>query len=173
MDLPSGRKSIAALALAGAVVVIVVFATRPTEKPTEQIKAALSEAARAAENQDLGGVMEIVSQDFRGDLGGEQAGRSAVQGFLFLQLRRGAWNKVFLTDVDVELGPGPDVTSADVTAHVVLASGANLKTLADVVPERAGTYKITMTMQKEDGDEWRATSAKYTATDVKSLIGVP
>lgn len=136
-------------------------------RPEDRIRQALTEAAQAAEEHDAAGVMEKVSKTFRSELGD----RDQIRAFLYFRMRQDAWSRAFLVRTDVRLAPG-DPDAAETTVDVVLASGAEVKRVEDVVPNRAGAYRLELGWRREDDDAWRVVRAKWTDLDPRSLLGL-
>lgn len=158
------------LILAGAAILVVFVAMKlrggKRADPESEIRAALAAATAAAEAQDLKGVMAVVSRDFASTLGDRQT----LNGFLFVELRRGAWQKVFLVGTRVAVDPGEPPTTAKVKTGVVLA-GANAQKPEDVLPGRGGIYQFDLDFVRED-DAWRVIGATYRESDLAGLLGL-
>lgn len=155
--------------VAGLVAWLMLRGGSPPDGPEERIRTTLKQAAKAAEEKDIKGVMAIVSQDFRNDEGD----RNTLKAFLFLKMQQGAWRRVFLVDTRVDLHPDSPPHRARVSTGAVLASGAEVQTLADVAPENAGVYRIDLEMLEENDGQWRVVNAKHQATDLSGLLGLP
>ena len=138
------------------VLALVVLSRRGNDDPEARIRAAINDGIEAAEAQDLSGVMEVVSERFKS----RTMDRDQLKGMLFIQLRRGAWRRVFLTDAEITLGDEVPVTTAKVKLEALLASGKEVKTIEDVVPTNAAKYQFDLIFENED-DTWRVVSAEY------------
>ncbi len=154
------------LALAVAVIAFVLLRDEP-KSPEAQVRASLALAVEAAEKQDLGGLMELVSLRFKsGDLD-----RNAIKGILFVELRRGSWRRVYLVDTEVEVAAGE--RQAQVRTGALLTAGGAMESLAEVVPKDAGAYRFAIGMAKEDDDTWRVVSTTYEQVPFNTLIHLP
>ncbi len=154
---------IAAVVLA-AVLVALLLRGREEDAVT-QVRRTLRHAVDAVENQDLGALMDKVSERFRGRGG---MNRDGVKGVLFVQLRRGDWRRVFLVDTTIEVDD--DQRGARVRTGAVLASGDDLRSVVDVAPTNAATYEFDLRLELEDDDEWRVVSATYQRADLGGLL---
>ncbi len=144
----------------GAAIAIVVLLLVNRQKAVDHevlIRGVINDTIAAAEAQDLGGMLEHVSDRFRS---GEMDKRG-VKGLLFLELRRGAWRKIFLTSADIEVEAGADPKRARVILVAVLATGKEVHALEDVVPTNAGKYRFDLTFEREDEQTWRVTAATH------------
>ena len=156
--------------LIGLVVVVVaavIVVRGEPEDPETQIRWTLAQAAKAAQERDLGDLMDLVSEKFEG----KGMDRRTLKQYVFVQLQRGAWRRVFFVNTVVEVQPAG--TSARVKTGAILASGENVKTVDDVAGTDAGSYRFDLTMELEEGDTWRVTTAQYEPTPLQGLIDVP
>lgn len=158
--------------VAGLLLVIAAWLSFSPDEPVDherRIRDALARTALAAEQQDLDGVLEFVSENFKNDAGDQ----NALRAFLFVQLRRGAWRKIFLVDTDVHLTPGEPVTHATVSTGAVIAGVDTIKRVEDLEEgdHRAGSYRIDLELALEDG-AWRAISANHRDADLEDLLGL-
>ena len=136
------------------------FLTRSgNEDPADRIRAAIRRTIEAAESQDLGGVMDVISERFTARNKGLD--RDGVKGILFVQLRRGAWRTVFLTDAQIDVEEGPAPARAEVKLEALLAAGKEVKSVSDVVPTNAAKYRFELVFAREEDDEWRVIEADY------------
>jgi len=121
----------------------------PPQDPEAQVRAAIQSMEEAAEARDLPGLMEGVSERFRGQGG---VSRDQLKGMLFMTLRRGSWNQVALTDTRVVL---EGVEAAEVSATALLAQGSG------IASARADAYRFSLRFERE-GEEWRLVHATWT-----------
>lgn len=137
---------------AGALVVILIawkLLDRGDESPEAQIRAALDRAVEAAEKKDLGGMLEIVSDNFHtGEMTVED-----VKKILFVQLNQNSSRRIVLTGTSVEIA---DDSNAKVFTDAVLA-GANVQ---EGIELSGSMYHFELSFKRED-DEWKIVSALW------------
>ncbi len=135
---------------------------RAEDSPEERIRRMVEEMANAAEERDVGGILEHVSQKFRGE---EGMGKEELRGFIAGQVLRGEWVQVMPMNTEVKL---TSEDSAEFSGKFVLA-----RSEGDVREQvRAGAvsaYLIEGKLQREDG-EWRFVSAKHRPVDATELF---
>lgn len=135
---------------------------RAEDSPEERIRRMVEQMAGAAEERDVGGILEHVSEKFRGQQG---MGKDELRGYIAGQVLRGEWVRVMPMDVEVTL-TGED--GADFSGKFVLArSGGDVAEQA-----RAGSvtaYLITGQLLREDG-EWRFVSARHRPVNAADLF---
>lgn len=136
-----------AAGLAAAALVWLLTGGEPAS-PEARVRAALDSAVEAAEAQDLGGVLDVVSDRFHG----RGYDKDRLKGMLFVQLRRGSWRKVVLTGTEVTLA---SPTVADVRTSAVLARGEGL------APTNADRWDFGLTFEREDDGAWRIVRAEW------------
>jgi hypothetical protein len=154
-----------------ALVAIVYFVARGGEEdPETRIRRTIGRTAKAAEEQDLGGVMEAISESFKS--GG--ADRRDIPRFIFAQLRQAQWRRVAIVNIDVEL---KDEKSAHARVKSILARGdvgegeldrGALEKLAQAV--RTDAFVFELDFVREDDDEWRVIKAEYKSVSPKDLL---
>ena len=109
----------------------------------------------AAEQKDLGAVMEEISDRFRGDQG---LSKQELKGVLAGQLLRGAWVRIFTTDLEVKLR---SPSTADFSGKFIFGRSA-AKELKDLARDsELSRYQIDATLEKERDGEWRFVTAQY------------
>ena len=147
------------LILATAAIALVLFFVmrRGPEDPEEQVRRTLEEAVKEVEARDLGALMDHVSERFKA----RSMDKRSLKGFMFMQLRRGDWRRVFLVDTQIEIGASQQ--TAQVETGAVLATGENIERLEDVVPTDAGSYRFDIQMELEE-DDWRVVTVEYERT---------
>lgn len=151
-----------ALLAAGAVL---FFWPRAEPSVQEAVTRRVVELTRAAEDKDLGGVMEAVSERFRSDRGGW--GKKELRGVLASQVLRGQWVRVFMTNLEVqEVSP----TQGDFQARFIFG-----RSEAEKVEDLAATsvlnaYLIEGTLEKEADGEWRVVRAAHRPLNPADLL---
>ena len=158
------------LILVGLVVLVaaatIVLRGEPETAET-QIRKTLARAARAAQERDLGALMDLVSEEFKG----KGMDRRTLKQFVFVQLHRGTWRRVFFVNTSIDVQP--DGKSARVETGAILTSGEKVETIEDVAGTDAGSYRFDIIMELEEGDTWRVTTAEYESTPLQGLMNVP
>ncbi len=151
-----------ALLAAGAVL---FFWPRPEPGVQEAITRKVVELTRAAEQKDVGGVMEHVSEHFRSDGGGW--GKKEVRGILTAQVLRGQWVRVFMTNLEVqEVSP----TQGDFQARFIFGR-SEAETVRDLAASSVlNAYSIEGTFKKEADGQWRVVRAKQRPINPADLL---
>lgn len=137
--------------VAGAGVALVVLLATGSDEvltPEQQVRRSLEQIVEAADAQDIGALMDRVSERYRG--GGRD--KAELRGLLFMQFRRASWSRVVLTDTEVTM-QSPYL--ADVSTGALLARGES------IVPSDAQIYRFELTFEREEDEEWRLTRADY------------
>jgi hypothetical protein len=151
-----------ALLAAGAVL---FFWPRPEPGVQEAITRKVVELTRAAEEKDVGGVMEHVSEHFRSDGGGW--GKKEVRGILTAQVLRGQWVRVFMTNLEVqEVSP----TQGDFQARFIFGRSEAEKVQDLAASSVLNAYSIEGTFKKEADGEWRVVRAKQRPINPADLL---
>ncbi|MFH1808467.1 MAG: hypothetical protein ABIJ09_06975 [Pseudomonadota bacterium] len=155
------------------VVLLATAGCRKRVDDAEKIRVLVRDAARAASERDLEGVLAPVAEDFGGqigfdvdDSGGGGLGRKELRMLLFRFLRQGAAPRVVLRSIEVQVQG--DRASTEVLALVARGVG-ELKQLTEAVPGQAEAMKLELQLVKRDGD-WKVVGAKRTPVDPRTLI---
>ncbi|MBI3185243.1 MAG: hypothetical protein HYZ28_24155 [Myxococcales bacterium] len=157
MRLPSARWLGLLLALLAAALVLALWPRQ--ESPRQLIERKVLRMARAAQEKDLGYVMEQVSDRFRGP---EGASKQELKQLLAGELFRGTWVRVFTTDLDVKLA---SADAAEVSAKFIFAR-SEAERLEDLAKESVvSSYEVQTRAEKEADGEWRFVSASYRQAD--------
>ncbi|NMO17005.1 hypothetical protein HPC49_14510 [Pyxidicoccus fallax] len=151
-----------ALLAAGAVL---YFWPRQEPGVQEAVTRRVVEMTRAAEEKDVGGVMEGVSEGFRSEGGGW--GKKEVRGVLTAQVLRGQWVRIFMTNLEVrEVSP----TQGDFQARFIFGRSEAARVEELAASSVLNAYLIEGTFEKEADDEWRVVRAKYRPIDATDLL---
>lgn len=146
----------------GAMVAGFLACRKPT--PEELIRQRVVQMGLAAEQKDLGFVMEQISPRFRG-AGGMT--RDELKAFLAAQLFRGDWMRVFPTDLDVH---AVETGKAELSG-VFLFGQSRAKLLKDLVKETSmQAEEVTAVWEREADGHWRVVSATYRPVSQEELI---
>jgi hypothetical protein len=144
----------AGLALAAAVAVL-VFWPREEPSPEEHIRQKVIQMTAAAEQKDLGFIMEQISESFRGTH--PRLSRQELKQLLAAQILRGQWVRVFVRDIDVELR---SPTEARFRGKFIFGR-SEADTLERLAAEsQIQAYEVEGSLHREDG-EWRFVSGGY------------
>lgn len=164
--MPVSRRNVAIVAVL-AVVSGWLLTRSDNEDPADRIRQAIRHTIEAAEAQDLGGIMDVVSKHFTARNKGFD--RDGLKGMLYFQLRRGAWRKIFLTDAEIDLDDSDTPTRAEVRLEALLAAGKEVKSITDILPTNAAKYRFDLVFAREDDDEWRVIAADYKQLPISGL----
>lgn len=130
-----------------------VWLIRPGRAPSdeERVHSAVQAVARAAGEKDLGGILEHVSERYRGEPGD----RAQLRQLLFAYLQRSDWVRVIPAKLQVQVEG--DTARASFVALLVRGPA---KDESEVRPEElAGSYAFEVAFQRE-GERWLAVDAK-------------
>ncbi|RJS27095.1 hypothetical protein DRW03_01570 [Corallococcus sp. H22C18031201] len=151
------------LALVAAFLVLCFW---PREEPgvKDAITRQIINMTRAAEEKNVGAVMEGVSERFKTTDGWN---RQDVHRILAAQVLRGQWVRIFTTDIDVqEVSP----TQGDFRARFIFGRSQADK-LEDLARESVlNAYAIEGTFEKEADGAWRVVKAKHRQLDPAELL---
>ncbi|CAM4478591.1 hypothetical protein [Corallococcus exiguus] len=138
----------------------------PREEPgvKDAVTRRIIAMTRSAEEKDVGGVMEGVSERFKTKEGWS---KQDVRGILAAQVLRGQWVRIFTTDIDVhEVSP----TQGDFQARFIFGRSEADK-LEDLAKDSVlNAYAIEGTFEKEEDGEWRVVKAKQRQLDPSELL---
>ncbi|CAM5276659.1 hypothetical protein [Rhodanobacter lindaniclasticus] len=134
------------------VVVLIVLALAACHRTPdeEQVRAAITAMAQAAEAGSASGAGEALSEDFDGNAG--ELDRRRLTGMVRLLSLRGERVGVTMGPVSIE----PRGERLVATFTVTLTSGGGR-----LLPDQLGVYRVTSGWRKEDG-EWRCYTASWT-----------
>jgi ketosteroid isomerase-like protein len=135
---------------------------RVEDSPEERIRRMVEEMAGAAEERDVGGILEHISEKFRGE---EGMGKDEIRGYIAGHVLRGDWVRVMAMNLEVTL---TSEDGADFSGKFVFARSE------EDVPGQArrgsaSAYLITGTLRREDG-EWRFVSADHREVSAADLF---
>ena len=159
------RRLIAAIA-GGIIIVIglVVWLSGGEDDPKKQIMAVIERTTLAAEERNLGGVMEAVSEGFVGPYAMK---KDELRRFIFARLYRGEWRRIFVVGTEITL---EDDTHAKVKTGAVLVRGEGIDKLEDFTKEtKADSLRFELDFVKED-DDWRVVKSTYRRSTPDELL---
>lgn len=143
---------------------VLVFWPRSEPPVQEAITRKIIEMTRAAEQKDVSGVMEGVSDRFKG---GEGWGKDQVKGMLVAQVLRGQWLRIFHTDLEVtEVSP----TQGDFSVRFIFArsDAQQLEQLGQDAVLNA--WQVEGTFEKEQDGQWRVVVARNRRLEPSELF---
>jgi hypothetical protein len=142
-----------------------VLAFWPHEEPPveEAIRRKIGEMTHAAEQKDIGAVMEGVSERFKTDQGWD---KQRVRGVLLAQVLRGQWLRLFTTDLEVtEVSP----TRGDFTVKFIFGR-SEAKELEQLGQDSVmSAWRVEGSFENEDG-EWRMVRASHRRLEPSELF---
>jgi hypothetical protein len=140
------------------------WSSRRPVSPEEAVRRQVIKLTRAAEERDVAGVMDEVSQRFRSEDGW---GRDELKGYLAGQMLSGRWLKIFLTRSEVEVkGPG----EVDFVGTFVFGQ-SKAKTVWELAKEaRYAAERVDATFEREDDGEWRVVRAAHQPVSQAELM---
>ncbi|GHG74680.1 hypothetical protein [Comamonas sp. JC664] len=132
----------------------------------EAIRRQVVVMTREAEEKNVGGVMEHVSERFRSNGTGGMTKRE-VRGILTGQVLRGQWVRVFMTNLEVrEVSP----TEGEFQARFIFGRSQAEK-LEDLSADSVlSAYRIEGAFEKEEDGEWRVVRARPYAISPADLL---
>ncbi len=139
------------LLAAAALIALLLIPSDAPNSDEEQVRAAIGEMARAARERDLRGVLEHVSERYRGAAGD----KSELKRYL------AAWI-IGSAEIDVVLGP-IDVTMEEGRAK------ASFTALLKSSRSALGGQRIEAVFERE-GENWRAVEASWRQAEPGDLI---
>lgn len=126
------------------------------------IEALIKDVATSASDKDVKGVMKHFSKDYRDDRGHDYRN---VKGLIFSQLIRGDSISVFVRSTKVQVKD----TDALARVNVILARGAVVESISDIIPDQSGGYRFKFVLKKID-DQWLVTSADWENVGAGALL---
>lgn len=143
---------------------VLVFWPRSEPPVQEAITRKIIEMTRAAEQKDVSGVMEGVSDRFKS---GQGWGKDQVKGVLVAQVLRGQWLRIFHTDLEVtEVSP----TQGDFSVRFIFArsEAQQLEQLGQDAVLNA--WQVEGTFEKEQDGQWRVVVARNRRLEPSELF---
>ncbi len=137
-----------------------------TGDEAEKLNGVIKKGATLAEDHDVGGLMELTTEDFSALPGDRDRGE--VRGILFLAFRHYRQFRILYPEPVIDLSTGGDTASARVYFLIVRQDGSypNLEELykdprgwIDAVGENADLYRLELEFVKKEGD-WVARRAR-------------
>lgn len=163
----SRRAFLPALAAAAVALAVLAALRLRREEPTDEeaIRTLFDDAARAAEERRVGGVLAGVSERFRG----QGLDRDGVRRLVALQVLRGEWVSVTVSAARVAVEG--DRARANVDAVLARGSGKG-KALQALLPGEASAHRFRCRLERE-GEGWRVVEAEWSAIGLADAIAGP
>jgi hypothetical protein len=160
----SRSKLLAVLVVALAATAVVLLWPKGSQASSEElIRQKAIKMARAAENKDLGYIMDQVSDRFVYEDGGSKRDLRQV---LAAQMLRGNWLRVFVVDLAVTV---TSPTSATLSGKYIFGR-SRAETLKDLAKEsELSSYAIDAKLEKEQ-DDWKFVAAKHRPIDPAEFL---
>lgn len=163
MTLPSNRVIGVALALLAAGLVLWLWPA-PELTVQEAITRKIIAMTRAAEEKDISGVMEGVSDRFKA---GRGLGKDQVKGVLVAQVLRGQWVRIFHTGLEVtEVSP----TRGDFSVRFIFARSEATELDQLAKESVVDAWGVEGSFEKEPDGEWRVVEARDRRLDPTELF---
>jgi hypothetical protein len=130
----------------------------------EAITRKIIQMTRAAEQKDVGGLMEGVSEHFKSAQGWS---KEQVRGLMVAQVLRGQWVRIFHTDLEVtEVSP----TRGDFSVKFIFAR-SEAQELEQLARESViNAWLVEGSFEKEQDGEWRVVVARNRQLDPTELF---
>lgn len=141
-------RHLAVFVLAG----VMIVACRP-ETEQDKVKKVITTIQRAAEEKEIGKVLDRLSRTYRDPQGNDYNGIKALLLFYFYRHQK----------VSVYI-PTIEATVTDATAkalfQAVLTGGGKAESVKDLLPEALGVYNFDVDLVRESG-AWKVASARW------------
>jgi len=161
---PETKKRIA-LVMAGILVAYVAyrwFRSRRTLPADQAIQKLIDDGISAARDGDVGGIMDYVSSDFRGEVGaGEDVDRRGLKGYLFIMMRRTGGIGIEVVSQEVELFED----EATVTLVALMWRGG----VRDALQGDATAREIELDIRRE-GRSWKVVASRHRFVNVDDFL---
>ena len=132
------------------------------ESPEARIRARLAEVERLAEEGDVAGVKEFLSEEYADAAGNDRRALAAWLTFQRMQHRSlHVWSRIQSLEV-----AGDGSAAAVVVAGM---AGSPVSGPDDFARMRADVYEIELELREEGGD-WRVVSARWSPTSPADLL---
>ena len=133
------------------------------DDPKAEIQAVIDRTVEAAENKEIGTILEAVSDDFSG----HGMDRKELRRMIFALIHRSQWRRIFVTGTDIELQSDD---RARVTTGAVMARGNDVKTIEQAALQtRTDTLRFDIGFKKEGGD-WKVYRINYRRVAPQDLL---
>ncbi len=147
----SVRRAIAvAILIGGAAVAAWLLWPRPPASDEDRIRRLVDEMAQAAEKKDIGGILEHVSERYRG----ESTDKDGLRGTLFVYLRGAQFVSVIVRGLTIDV-KGDE---ADAKMRVLLTRAKVTQELRVEDLIQSGAHRIEAGFARE-GTEWKVVKA--------------
>lgn len=130
----------------------------------EQIRALLAEAAHAAEEKRVDGVMRAVSERFEG----QGLDARGVKQLVAFHLLRGSWVAIELGGDEISV----DGDAATAAVDVVMVRSGKGRALAELLPENATVHRFVLRLARAKGG-WSVTTATWRPASLEEALAGP
>lgn len=151
------RSTVIALGvLVAAAIVLAIFWPRPPPSPEDVIREKVIKMGEAAEEKNLGYIMDQISDRFRGSP--EPLTKDELKQVLAAQILKGNWVRVFIRETEVRVVSDNEATFSGKFIFG-RSSGDSLENLVKRTDIEA--YQVDATLQREKDGQWRFVSGGY------------
>ena len=134
---------------------IVIVGCTKEESPETQITKMLRQSVTSANEQDLGGLMDNVSDEF---VGPYTMSKQDAKRYIFAQLYRKQWHRVFLYDAKIDV---QNETEAKAQIRIAIARGNKIEKLEDLKNKADyDAFQLKIDLMKNDS-KWQVTRAQH------------
>lgn len=144
-----------------AIAILLAGCAAPT--PEERIRRLFAEAEQAAEEKEVGTLIDFTASDFAGSSGLD---RRELRGYLFVLFQQ--HEQVFVLHRVTSIDVGSDGTTATARAAVAMA-GAPIEVPADLSRISADLLVVETDLRVEDG-EWRVAGASWRSAVIEDFF---
>lgn len=153
----SDRKS--ALNIIVILALFLIVACTKEESPEAQITKMLQQSVTSANEKDLGGLMENVSEKF---IGPYTMSKKDAKRYIFAQLYRKQWHRVFLYEAKIDV---ESENEAKAEIRIAIARGDKIEKLKDLTKKADyDAFQLKIDLSKE-GSKWLVIKAQHQVID--------
>ena len=131
--------------------------------PEDEIRLMIEKAERAAEERDLAALLTFVSDDYIDDQGNS---KQHIRGILVFYFRHHRSIHILYAVKSIELA-SPDVAEVGLAAAL---AGQPISNEDDLAKLQADLLRFEIVFRRENGDDWRVTSAKWEPAGVGDFV---
>lgn len=132
--------------------VLLLFAcSKQTEE--DKVKKVVTSVQQAAEEKQIGAVLEHISKTYRDPQGNDYNGIKGILAFYFFRHQKVS---VYLPNIGIVVTG----STAKALFQAILTGRATGEAAGGILPEALGAYNFEVLLTKEDGT-WKVTSAKW------------
>jgi|GEM_PF-6089941 len=140
-------------------ILFLVVGCTKEESPEAQITKMLQQSVKSANEKDLGGLMENVSDKF---IGPYTMNKNDAKRYIFAQLYRKQWHRVFLYEAKIEVQSGNE---AKAEIRIAIARGEKIEKLTDLTKKSDyDAFQLKIDLIKNDS-KWLVIKAQHQTID--------